>query len=238
MRSILSAVCVCTWSGMNLVHAQSTDFGGTVSVTNDYVYRGISQTGGNPAVQADLHYRSRNGWIFGTWGSYADLPDGEGPQSEVDLYVGHSWTLDEDWDARVTLTHYLYPGDSRQLEYDYDEVVSTLGYRSRLFATVAWSPNVTRYANGTWVEDATALSYEVAASQPVLGQLSALAGAGYYDLPSKLDADYWFWNAGLSCSVGRAQFIVSYIDTDSNATRAFGYKPAGGRWAGTVAWRF
>jgi uncharacterized protein (TIGR02001 family) len=223
---------------MSPLHAQTADVGGTIGVTNDYVYRGISQTSGNPALQADLHYRTPKGWIFGAWGSHADLRDGEGPQSEVDIYLGRSWTLNADWDARVTLTHYMYPGDSRQLKYDYDEVVTTLGYRSRLFATVAWSPNVTRYANGPWVDDATALSYELAASQPLFSRLSALAGVGYYDLPSKLDADYWFWNAGVSCTVGHAQLIVSYIDTDSNASRAFGYQTTGGRWAGTVAWRF
>ncbi len=224
----------------NASYAQSgTGVGGSIGVTSDYVYRGISQTLGNPALQADLHYRSRNGWTLGVWGSRADLADDQAAAAvEVDLYISRDWTLDADWEVRTTLTHYSYAQDPRQSDYEYDELITSLGYRSRLFATVAWSPNTTRYSRGWLASNDTALSYEFAAVQPLFRQLSASAGIGYYDLPAVLDADYWFWNVGLACSLGHAQVTFSYIDTDDNAGRAFGYQTTGQRWAGSVAWRF
>jgi uncharacterized protein (TIGR02001 family) len=214
------------------------EVGGSIGATSDYVYRGISQTNGNPALQADLHYRTPSGWSVGTWASTADLDAQEGAGLEVDIYAGRHWTISPDWDARLGLTHYFYARDQRPLRYDYNEVIATLGYRSRVFATIAWSPDVSRYANGTAVKHQAATSYELTATQPLIGQLSASMGAGYYDLPTQLAADYWFWNAGLSCSIGRAQLIVSYIDTDHTAASAFGYEVSGSRWVGSLAWTF
>jgi len=212
--------------------------GGSIGVTSDYVYRGVSLSAGNPAIQADLHYRTSGGWVVGTWASYADMGADDGPGSELDLYISRGWILSPDWDLRTTLTHYTYPDDPRRASYDYDELVASLGYQSRLFATVAWSPNATRYSHSGWVEDSTALSYELTAVQPLIGQLAASAGVGYYDLARELESDYWYWNVGLACSLGHAQFAVSYIDTDQNASRALGYENTGGRWAGSVTWRF
>jgi hypothetical protein len=82
------------------------------------------------------------------------------------------------------------------------------------------------------------LTYELAATQPLVGPIAASAGVGYYDLPSLLHADYWFWNVGLACSLGRTQVAVAYIGSDSSAERAFGYDRAGRHWSGSVAWRF
>lgn len=239
-RIASSMVCACTSLAAACAFAQSTAAGpgGSIGVTSDYVYRGVSQTWGKPALQADLHYQARNGWAAGVWGSTADLAETQGAAHEIDIYISRDWAIGQDWNVRLNLTHYMYPDDPRPLQYDYDELIASVGYQSRLFATVAWSPNASRYSNGVVVEDRTAISYEFAASQPLIGQLSASAGVGYYDLPSRLNADYWFWNAGLACLIGRTQLTLAYIDTDRNAKRAFGYQTAGSRWAGSLAWRF
>lgn len=224
-------VCACS--------AQAADaLGGSVNVTSDYVYRGISQTEGEPALQADLHYQTRRGWAIGAWASAADVDRYRSAALEVDLYLSRDWMLNRDWNARASLTHYAYPNDVRRLRYDYDELTGTLNYRSRLFTTIAWSPNTSRYSNGRMVRDRRAVSYEVTASQPLNTQWSASAGFGYYDLPTALQADYWFWNVGLACSLGRAQLAVSYIDSSRPAAEAFGYSLAGSRWVGSLAWRF
>ena len=53
-------------------------YGGHVAVTTDYVLRGVSQTRGAPALQADLHYTTANGWYAGAWASTVDLNPGAG----------------------------------------------------------------------------------------------------------------------------------------------------------------
>lgn len=214
------------------------DFGGSIGAASDYVYRGVSQTAGEPALQADIHYQTQSGWAVGAWASTADANAEGAARHEVDVYISRNWTIRPDWDARLSLTHYFYPQDTRPLRYDYDEVVATLGYRSRVFATIAWSPNVSRYSNGVVVKQEAATSYELTATQPLIGRLSAALGAGYYDLPAQLDADYWFWNAGVACSIGQAQLAFSYIDTDHAAVNAFGYEVTGKRWVGSLIWTF
>lgn len=234
----LAGLCVCTCSLLVSPQAAAGNFGGSIGATSDYVYRGISESRGNPALQGDFHYQTRSGWAVGAWASTADLRDEAGAGLEVDIYASHHWTIDRHWDAQLSLTHYSYSQDTRALRYDYDEAVATLSYESRVSATVAWSPDVSRFSNGIIVKHAAATSYELTAVQPLVGRLSASLGAGYYDLPARLDADYWFWNAGLTCSLGRARLAVSYIDTDSAAVDAFGYEAAGSRWVGSLAWTF
>ncbi len=47
----------------------SSGLSGTFAVTNDYVFRGISQTNEDPAFQAGLTYTTSFGLYVGTWAS-------------------------------------------------------------------------------------------------------------------------------------------------------------------------
>jgi uncharacterized protein (TIGR02001 family) len=229
------ALCACL-SGF--APAALAEFGGSLAATTDYVYRGISQTRGKAAFQADIHYRTTSAWTLGAWATTLDASRDPGTPLELDLYLSRNWALDPNWDAQVTLTHYMYPDDDRAASYAYNEVTASLIYQSRLAATVAWSPDSSRFAYGWLAQDQTAISYELSATQSLFHELSATGGAGYYELPELNEPGYWFWNAGLSWSVGGAQLAVSYIDTDAAAVRRFGYEQAGSRWMGTLLWRF
>ena len=219
------------------LQAVAGELGGSVAATTDYVYRGVSQSDGNAAMQADLHYRGTSGWVVGTWASTVDFDRPGGGSVELDVYAGRDWSLGPDWDVRVGITHYFYPGDESAVRYDYDEVTGSLTWQSRVSATIAWSPDVTRRTERWIARDQSATSYELTASQPLSGRLSAVAGVGYYDLPDILRADYVFWNAGLNFAVGRAQVGVMYIATDDVAVRAFKYRAVNG-FSGSLAWRF
>lgn len=234
-RASAVALCACLSS---FAPAATAEFGGSLAATTDYIYRGISQTRGKAAFQADVHYKTAGAWTFGAWASTLNESRDPGASLELDLYLSRNWALDPDWDTQVTLTHYMYPDDDRAASYDYNEVTASLIYQSRLAATVAWSPDVSRYAYGRLDQDKTALSYELSGTQSLFHQLSATAGAGYYDISELNEPGYWFWNAGLSWSAGGAQLAVSYIDTDAEAVRSFGYQQAGSRWMGTLLWRF
>ena len=213
------------------------EFGGSLGGTTDYVYRGLSQSRGKPALQGEIHYQG-NAWTAGVWASTIDLNAGPGATVEIDAYAGWIWSLDEDWNATVNLTHYFYPNDRRELRYDYDEVTASLGYQARFFGTVGWSPNTSKYSRGVTATHESATSYELSANQPVWNRWSAVAGLGYYDLSALFGTGYWFWNTGVTYSIQRLQIAVSFIDTDSTAKNAFGYELAGSRWTGSLVWRF
>ena len=234
----VSAQVICACLFVCAGAAQAGQFGGSLAATTDYVYRGISQTRGKAALQADFHYRTVDAWTVGAWASSVDEGDGPNPSLELDLYLSRNWNVHPDWDVQATLTHYMYPDDDRPVGYDYNELTASLIYQSRLAATVAWSPDVSRYADGYLSERKTAISYELSATQALFHELAATGGAGYYDLSELASPGYWFWNVGLSWSAGGAQLAVSYIDTDAAAVRSFGTEQAGSRWMGTLLWRF
>ncbi|MFG1347909.1 TorF family putative porin [Xanthobacter autotrophicus DSM 431] len=91
-------------------------------LTSDYVFRGLTQTDGNPAIQGYAELRLFD-WIYGgIFMSSVDFPVTNqfggvtgltGPAAEVDLYGGlrHTWgglTLD------VGYVYYYYPGEVAQ----------------------------------------------------------------------------------------------------------------------------
>jgi uncharacterized protein (TIGR02001 family) len=227
------------------VHAEA-QFGGSLAGTTDYAYRGVSQTRGKAAIQGDLHYEtstqfsgnSTSRWTMGLWASTMDLNPGPGPTLEIDTWLGRNWTFAEDWDVSLRYTHYFYPNDPRPLSYDYDELMASVGFRSRLYATVSWSPDASRYSKTMAAKDRSAVSYELAAVQPLARHLSLAGGLGYYDLSTLFDHGYWYYNASLTYSLDPVALSVAYIGTDHQARELFGYQSTGNRWALTALWRF
>lgn len=104
----------------------------TLTVSSQYVSRGMRQTWGRPALQAGLDYAHPSGWSFGTWASTVSDRFIEGGRLEWDLYGGYAGTLGP-LDLSVNLMHYRYPGariGATGTRYDYTEIVPGLGYRS------------------------------------------------------------------------------------------------------------
>jgi len=213
-------------------------WGGSLGVTTDYLFRGISQTRGAPAVQGGLHARLPGDWILGVWSSTVDPNPGPGASLEIDLHAAKLWTINEDWSAKLAATHYIYPNDTWRLRYDYDELTASVAYQSRIVATASWSPNTSRRSGSETASHRHAASYELAMLQPVADNWSLAAGVGYYDLHDLFGTGYWYWNAGFTWSIGALQLDLSHINTDHTAAHLFGYDLAGSNWSAAVTWRF
>src|SRR5882757_2260456 len=68
--------------------AAAGDWGlaGSLAVTSDYRFRGISQNDGHFAPQGSLNLTGPDGWYAGTWGSQLDFDDHAGTSVEWDIY--------------------------------------------------------------------------------------------------------------------------------------------------------
>lgn len=71
------------------------DFSANVGVFSDYTFRGISQTGDEPAAQGGIDYSLDTGvngvgLYLGVWGSNVDFSDGDEASVEIDWYGGLS----------------------------------------------------------------------------------------------------------------------------------------------------
>ena len=223
-----------------LLHSLPTaaaDVSGSVALTTDYIYRGMSQTDGRPAAQAGVQFHSLGGFNAGMWGSSVDFQNGSGNAYELDLQAGYSWSLSPDWSAQVGYVHYAYLGDDDS-GYDYDEVNASVSYQQRVSASIAWSPNTSKHTYWGFISERQALAYELSLLQPLQPRWSFLAGVGYYDLHDIADTGYWYWSTGFAFNWQGMQVDLLHIDTDSTGERLFEQQGAGSRWTAALTWRF
>ena len=111
---------------------------GEISLTNDYRFRGISQTAGDPALQAGIDWGFDSGLSVGAWASNVDFdePGYNGPDVEYDFYVAYGNDLNDDLSYDITLYRYNYSGES---DLGYFEV--TAGVEFKGFRLAYWFTN-------------------------------------------------------------------------------------------------
>ncbi len=221
-------------------------FGGSLAITSDYVYQGLSETCGHPAVQADLYVRTSaaSAWqtFFGLWGSEGLGATRCGASREINIYAGQTFALGQSSNVSISYVHYAFPGGSylygAGYRYDYDELQAAWSYQDRIYVTVGWTPDAVAYHDYVAHQDRSAFNYGAELHQPIVGALSLSVGAGYDQVFDPTGAGYAFWNAGLAYTVGRVEITASYFRTATRAERLFSPYVAGGRGAAAVVWRF
>jgi uncharacterized protein (TIGR02001 family) len=116
---------------------------GNVALVTDYRFRGVSLSGGDPAVQGGIDLSHESGFYIGTWSSsiVGGSPYGE---MELDLYGGWTGDITPGVKLDVGLLYYVYPtGDVDGADTDYFEpyasVATTIGpVSATLGAAYAW----------------------------------------------------------------------------------------------------
>lgn len=93
------------------------------TVTNNYIWRGLTQTSNGPAVQGGIDYAADNGFYVGTWVSNVDYAAGDVFSYEHDMYLGFAGGEDFTWD--VGWLYYNYDDEAR---FDFHELYGSLGY--------------------------------------------------------------------------------------------------------------
>ena len=133
------------------VFAQDADQGdwgisGNVALTNDYKFRGISQSDESLAIQGGFDLEHSSGFYVGIWGSSVDfdINDGNDGSLELDLYLGYGGDIGSSgMSYDIGYIFYDYPGDDGT-EGDYQEVYAGLGWED-LSVGLA-------YSNDYWAE--------------------------------------------------------------------------------------
>lgn len=254
MRALGSAALAASWllPLWPAVSPAAVEAGGSLALTTDDVYRGISQTCGHPAAQADLHVRERGPYKWaafaGAWTSVGLSGDECGSAKELDLYAGYSLALTPDVSATVTYTRHAYPGGGYYnpyiagQRYDYDELAMSWSLADRLYLMLAWTPDALRYRSyegySWYTQDRSAFAYGAEWRQPLVSWLSLTAAVGYDHVADPLGTGYGFWSLGLTHAAGPLEIDIGYFRTADRAVRLFGHDPAGGRVSATLLWRF
>lgn len=103
---------------------------GNVGVFSDYLFRGISQTGGAAAVQGGLDYAHASGLYAGTW--ISNINFGAGTQYETDFYGGYAGKAG-DVGFDVGVIQYYYRGATPSNTTEFYGGLSFSGLSTKLF---------------------------------------------------------------------------------------------------------
>lgn len=91
-------------------------FTGNVGLYSEYLFRGIAQTAGKPALQGGFDYAHSSGFYAGTWASsiswLQDFGAYQRSSLEWDFYGGFKSTFpgSDDWTYDIGVLYYYYPG--------------------------------------------------------------------------------------------------------------------------------
>lgn len=120
-------------ASLNIQLAHSMSFSGETTLTTDYLFNGVSQTQGSPALQANGNVSGENGMYAGLFASNVDFDDDT--NLELDAYLGWYGDLSDDWNIELSALYYTYHGAGDASDYNYPEVMLAVGYRGLRMAT-------------------------------------------------------------------------------------------------------
>ncbi len=176
----------------------------TVSVTNDYDFRGVSQTAKNPALQTSVDYADEsNGWYAGAWLSPVDF--GDSTNIELDLRTGFMGKTDAGlgWDAGIM--YYVFDED----RYNFPEIYTAYGYRY-FNARVSYSND---FHGRSMVGHTDVVNLALDATVPLpVKRLSFLAHVGRSE-GNDAFVDYTDYSAGLAYDLKHVRVSLKYVNT-------------------------
>jgi len=219
--------------------APASPFSGNVSLTTNYLYRGISQTAAKPAIQGGFDYANPNGLYVGTWGSNISwISDGavaSGASLELDTYAGYRNSFATDYSYDVGFLRYNYlgyyaPGATKA---DTNEIYGLIGWK---WLTLKYSDSLgdtfgVSKASGTSYIDLSG-SYTLDGSNITLGahygkQTYKGATADALKVVS-LDPSYSDYKLSASKPFGSYVWALAYSSTNAKKGGFYSLKQADG----------
>jgi len=225
---------------------------GNVALVSQYVFRGVTQTNGKPAIQGGLDYSHASGVYVGTWlsniswvtqqnagtvsvpvslGSPGSLgPPYEPDRSnsahlEWDLYGGWKGSFASDWTYDVGAIRYAYPGRYDNVgAYRRPDTTEIYGAIGYKWLTLKYSKAVSRYMFGA--NESRGGSYlDLSASVPLADSgFTLLAHVGRQEFPGNANTGYW------GASGGNNNFY-DYTDYKLGVTKDYAEFTFGAAWS-------
>ena len=196
MNKLKKVVCiVATCIGLTSISA--AEFEGNIAMANDYIWRGMSQTGEEPAVSGGFDISSEYGIYFGTWGSNVEF--GDDAAMELDYYFGYAGEK-ASFSYDIGFISYRYPGET---DLNFEEIYVGVGYgwAGFTFSFGQDSAPDNKEFSLSFGDSGLGLTY---GDYDEYGDYTLLN----YELPKKL--------AGLSIGIGWSEFSAEEDDADED----------------------
>ena len=198
----------------------------SVTATSEYLFRGIKQTQGDPALQGQLDYDLDNGIYVGAWASSIKwTKDGNYMNNnnvETNFWAGYANTFgDTGIGYDVGVLQYYYPGTVKNGVADTDATELYVGVNKDIAGmniAVKYSQVVSDDAWGIANADGSQY-FETNLTIPVTDKLSALAhlGRSEFDGQGNQVYDYTDWKLGAEYSMNDNLTLgAGWSDTNTN----------------------
>lgn len=233
---ILAAILGFSTFSATALGSEDVTIDGNVSLTNNYMWRGITQSDKDPAIQGgvDVGYK---GFDLGLWGSNVDFNDDDQASMEIDVYGGWTWKLSEDAGIRFGGIYYAYPSANSNLDYNFYEF-NVGGYHQFSFAGRPKINIGTSYSPEFFGNSGSAWYHEGGLEVTLYKGLHANGHIGYSDFDKKNLDDYWDYKVGLGYNFDNGVVLsggyVSTIDLDNSHSRDGNED----QWVGQVSYSF
>ncbi len=206
-----------------------------IGVVSDYLFRGVSQTHGAPAIQGGVDYAFSNGFYIGAWGSNITWVEdflGSG-NLEVDVYGGYKGSLGGDVGYDIGYITYNYPGKgsaspTNLANPNTQEIYAALSYKWLTAKySYATSPYFIGWYGGTALDQKTGGSdylelnanYDMGNGWTLVGHVGSQKVKNSVEIPAGLkSATYQDWKVGVTKDVGFGVVGIAYSATDTSGT--------------------
>lgn len=189
-----------------------------VSIVSNYLYRGISQTGANPALQGGFDLAHASGAYIGVWGSsiswISDAAVATNAGTEFDTYLGYKGEV-SGVGYDVGYLRYNYPGTyGTNVKADTDEVYGAVTYS---FLTAKYSYSL---GDTFGVAKAEGTSYLELNASYAVGETGYSLGAHYgkqdYQGVNKDKLSYTDYKVSVSKDFSGYVVGLAYSGTDAD----------------------
>lgn len=179
-KSLLLAAVIGTFAASNVAIAEEAapavesphSFSYNLGLYSQYIFRGLTQTGEEAALQGGMDYSHSSGFYLGTWASNISWLEDDGLYTnsslELDIYGGYAAEIGETGIGyNVGVLQYLYPGDSgpaAAANAETTEVYGSLAYEwisAKVSVVVSSGAFGIDDADGTWYAELNA-NYPIA----------------------------------------------------------------------------
>jgi uncharacterized protein (TIGR02001 family) len=192
---------------LGLAGAANAGVSSTITATNDYDFRGFSQSATDPAIQASLDYSHDSGFYVGAWASNVDFGPAADVSFELDLYVGFTGKINDDFSWDAGLIYYTYPDES---DFNFPEIYGGFTWK--------WLKAKLSYSNDFGGSDEDAYYLDGTATIPLPGNFSLLAHVGYSDgdgVDAVVGDSYMDYSFGVGYSFSNFNFALKYVGSDA-----------------------
>ncbi len=208
MNKTVLAGSLLVISGIATAGEQPFSISANVAMTTDYVFRGVTQTSEDPALQGGFDINHESGFYVGTWGSNINYGGGDPAHLEIDYYAGFANELSNGLSYDLAYLYYTYPGVDGNLKYDFGEFKLGLGYE--MFSAEYY------YANHSFGGGGKAHYFSLDADFELGQGFSGGLHVGRQNFDDATSVDYTDWSVSVGKSVMGVDLSLAYTDTDQD----------------------